>query len=138
MGPIIKKTKLKIIACEGGDIMHALKNNESSYKKFGEVYFSKVDQYCIKGWKKHLEMTCNLVVPIGNVKFVFFDSNLQFISEESIGQNNYLRITTPPGIWFAFQGLSKECNLILNIADITHSENEIERLPLEEINYNWG
>ncbi len=133
----ITKNKLKKIDCDGGNIFHALKVNEPSFKKFGEAYFSFIDFEYIKGWKKHLKMTCNLIVPIGNVKFVFFDSNFQFISEEIIGENDYIRITIPPNIWFAFQGISKKSSLILNISDIPHADNEIERLSLNEFQYNW-
>ena len=69
---IIKKKELNKIACKGGDIYHILKSNESSFDNFGEAYFSWIDHFYVKGWKRHLKMTCNLVVPIGTVNFVFF------------------------------------------------------------------
>ena len=67
----------------------------------------------------------------------FFDSDYKFITEHTIGEDNYARLTIPPGVWFAFQGFSKKPSLILNIANIKHSENEIERLPLNYFNYIW-
>jgi len=42
----------------------------------------------------------------------------------------------PPGIWFAFEGLSVPYSLVLNITDIAHDPQEIERKELNEyINY---
>ena len=36
----------------------------------------------------------------------------------------------PPGIWFGFQGISEGTALLLNIANIEHSPEEIERKEL--------
>ena len=33
----------------------------------------------IKGWKKHLEMTMNLIVPLGMVRFVFLIMKIKSI-----------------------------------------------------------
>ena len=80
-------------------------------------------------------MTLNLVVPFGMVRFVFFDGQGRR-REELIGTDRYVRLTVPPGIWFAFQGLSAPYSLLLNIADIAHDPKEIERKQLDEyINY---
>ena len=66
-------TDLKIILGENGGVMHALKATESSYSGFGEAYFSSVVTGKIKGWKQHLKMTLNLVVPVGAIRFVIYD-----------------------------------------------------------------
>lgn len=133
----IYTTKLKTVACEAGNILHVLKKDETSFSSFGEAYFSWINASEIKGWKKHLKMTSNLVVPIGTVKFVIYDSNHKLITEESVGESNYVRLTIPPNYWFAFQGLSTKPSLILNIANIKHSEEEIERLPLNSFKFPW-
>ena len=54
-----------------------------------------------------------------------------------LSQINYKRLTVPPGLWLAFKGKGNQSNLILNIASIEHDSEEIERKPLEQINYNW-
>ena len=38
----IKVTKLKIIEDEKGPIMHALKNSDKEFRRFGEVFFSEI------------------------------------------------------------------------------------------------
>ena len=125
-----------------GDILHALKKSDSSFNNFGEAYFSFVKYNKIKGWKKHNKMTMNLIVPIGEVKFVLYDNRDKKsdpnIKEIIIGQPNYKRLTVPPNIYVSFKGISKNINLILNIADIEHDTNESINLDLSDIAYEWG
>ena len=99
-------------------------------------YFSKINKGSIKGWKLHQKMTLNLVVPLGEVEFVFYDFKNEY-KVVRIGETNYSRITVPPQIWFAFKGLSSPGNLIMNIADIEHDPNEIERKSIEYIDHPW-
>jgi dTDP-4-dehydrorhamnose 3,5-epimerase len=130
-------TKIEKIYTKGGDVLHALKKSDSSFKTFGEAYFSFIDYNCIKGWKMHKKMTLNLIVPIGHVKFVFFNKNKELLQIVEIGEQNHLRITVPPQIWFGFKGLSKTMNIVLNIADLEHDPNEVERESLEILNFKW-
>jgi len=132
----IKLTKLSIIENENGPIMHALKNSDNEFIRFGEIYFSEIYFGKIKGWKRHSRMNMNLIVPEGFVKFVFYDSKLNYFEEYEIGLKNYFRISVPPGLWFAFKGLEKK-NLVMNIADIEHDPSESEKKQLLEISYNW-
>lgn len=133
----IAQTKLKEISVPNGNVMHAMKSSDQGYVSFGEAYFSKIDPGAIKAWKKHKEMNLNLVVPIGEVMFVFSDGAGSF-RVITIGESNYSRISVPPNIWFGFKGLSSGTNIILNIADIQHDPSEIERRPEEFFEYNWG
>ena len=80
-------------------------------------------------------MTLNFVVPSGKVKFVIFDGLIFFT--EIISEENYKRLTIKPNLWVAFQGLSKDTNLILNIASIEHDPNEAINIDLLEIPYDW-
>ena len=124
---IISISPQKRIKVSGGDVLHVLKSTDSEYRQFNEAYFSFIESGRIKAWKRHLEMTMNIVVPIGMVEFVFYDSNESFICKEIIGENQYSRLTVPPKIWFGFKCVSKKDALILNISNILHSVNEVER-----------
>ena len=66
-------TPLQIIDTPGGCVMHAMKKKDNGFNGFGEVYFSNIIKGEIKGWKQHTKMTLNLVVPIGEIRFVLFD-----------------------------------------------------------------
>ena len=133
----IKKNKLKIIDNINGAVMHGLKKSDSSFSGFGEVYFSNIKYESIKAWKRHLKMTMNLVVPIGKVKFVFYDEVKDKFDEHIIGKNDYFRITVFPEIWFGFKGLDKKENLVMNFADIEHNPEEVERRNINHFKYSW-
>jgi len=134
-------TPLSRIEAAGGDVFHAMKQTDAGYAGFGEAYFSWVSAGAVKAWKRHTRMTMNLVVPLGQVRFVFRLLNADGADEfrvEEIGVDRYARITVPPGIWFGFQGLNTPQSLVLNIASIPHDRNEVERLALSDINYGWN
>tara|TARA_B110000014_G_scaffold250465_1_gene226765 strand:+ start:1295 stop:1750 length:456 start_codon:yes stop_codon:yes gene_type:complete len=136
-------TSLGIIEVEGGNVLHAMKQEDKGFSSFGEAYFSTVEHKVIKGWKRHFEMTLNIVVPIGHIRFVLFDDRDNsktkgFYQEVSLSRNNYQRLTVPPMIWFAFEGIAKESSLLLNLASIPHRKEEQENLSLDEIRYKWN
>ena len=137
MGKIegVMLTPLKIIEGTDGNVLHALKNHEPSFKQFGEAYFSTVRFNTVKGWKKHTEMTLNVIVPVGVIHFVLYDerkdsSSYGVIDEIELSVKNYHRLTVPPGVWMAFKGIGEGLNMLLNIASIPHEPMEAENMPI--------
>ena len=132
-------TPLKRIPTVGGDVMHALKNSDNGFNGFGEVYFSWVERGAIKAWKCHQHMTLNLVVPLGEISFVFHIKDQEnCFRTENIGEEKYVRLTVPPGIWFGFQGRGSSQSLLMNLADMAHDPDEVLRKKTSEIVYNWS
>ena len=134
-------TPLSRVPTAGGDVLHAMKQSDAGYGGFGEAYFSWVSAGAVKAWKRHMRMTMNVIVPVGQARFVFRSVNAGGCNEfrvEEIGVDCYARITVPPGIWFGFQGLGTPQSLVLNIASIPHDPNEVERLALSEVKYAWN
>ena len=133
-------TDQKIINVNEGNVMHAVKSSDVGYVGFGEAYFSIINYGAIKAWKRHKEMTLNLIVPLGKVKFVLYDNrnslNTQF-QEVIISKKNYCRLTIPPMIWVGFQGLYENESLILNVADIEHNPNEVDKKSIDHIVFDW-
>jgi dTDP-4-dehydrorhamnose 3,5-epimerase len=138
-------TPLKVIPGKLGEVRHVLRADEPLFCGFGEAYFSSVNQGAVKGWKKHKQMTANLLVVYGEVRFVLFDprtdsDNHDRISEFILSRQNYGRLTIPPGIWFAFQGVGENLNIILNISNILHDPIECDNLPIvnDQIDYSFS
>jgi dTDP-4-dehydrorhamnose 3,5-epimerase len=135
-------TPLEVIDVVGGDVLHAMKETDLGYDGFGEAYFSTIERGAIKGWKYHKEMTLNLIVPVGAVRFVFYDdrnSSPTFGSyhEVTLSRKNYSRLTVPPMFWMGFQGVGGNSSLLLNIANIPHDSTEVDRKALDEIYFDW-
>ena len=133
-------TELKIIKSNDGNVMRYLRD-DNGFNHFKESYFSTVNGDVIKPWKKHNKMTLNLVVPLGEIKFVLFDDRREsktykIFNEIILSPKNYFRLTVPPNIWMAFKGI-KSYNLLANTADLVHDPNEIERKNINYINYNF-
>lgn len=132
----IKVFKLQKFKNPKGNVLRGFRKNDKFLKNSAEIYFSWINKNAIKGWKLHKKMTMNLIVPIGKVKFVFYNGkNFKSII---IGEKNYNRIFVPNNIFFAFQNLYKEKSLVVNNANIIHQKkDEILKLSLNKINYLW-
>jgi len=137
-------TPLKIISVPEGDVFHAMKASEASFQGFGEAYFSTIEPTMIKSWKRHNRMTLNLVAITGAVRFVVHDdrpdsSTCGATQEYVLGPHTfYARLTVPPGVWMAFQGLADSTSILLNIADIPHDPAEVDRRELNNIVFQWS
>ena len=133
----IKEIDEKIFLNDKGNIYRFLKKTDKYYQNFAEIYFTKIKYNQIKGWKKHSLMKMNLIVPVGNVEFVFYDDDYKEFRSIIIGDENYKRLYVPSGIWFAFRGINKSTNLIANFSNILHDDSEVKTQPLENFKYNW-
>lgn len=136
------QTPLKKIYHPMGDVFHGMKKSNPGYVDFGEVYFSTIKSGLIKPWKRHLRMTLNLIVIVGEIRFVIYDNRIDSdtcnnFMDITLSVDNYYRLTIPPNVWMAFEGKGKNLNLLLNIADLEHDPQEIERMELTGISYKW-
>lgn len=134
-------TPLKRIEGDKGSVFHGVKKTDEGFAGFGEAYFSTVNPQTIKGWKKHYEMTMNLVVPQGAIKFVIYDdrensSTKGIFQEIIISSENYCRLTVPSQVWMAFEGIGNGQNLLLNVANMLHDPDEQINLPLDHSNFS--
>ena len=138
-------TPLKEIKDARGSVLHMLRSDADTFAGFGECYFSEVLPGCVKAWKKHTKQIQNLAVPIGGMRLVLYDDrkysnskgNFQII--EMGRQHKYVRVTVPPGIWQGFRCISETPSLMVNCANLMHSLEESDSLPVDtdQIPYNW-
>lgn len=135
---------LEPVITTGGRVLHAIKGIDQHLPEFGECYFSTVNSREPKAWKKHSKMICNLFVPAGSVKFVFYDdredsTDHKKIIEIVVSEKNYGRLVIEPGIWFGFAGISESESLVLNVTNMVHDAAESIRLEpgAKEIPYHW-
>jgi dTDP-4-dehydrorhamnose 3,5-epimerase len=128
-------TPLRRVPAPKGDVLHGMKAVDAGFAGFGEAYFSIVHTGSIKGWKRHREMTLNLICPVGAVRFVVHDGTGDastrldvVLSADTV--ERYRRLTVPPLYWVAFQGLGAGVNIVLNIASRMHDPAEAETVDL--------
>ena len=70
-------------------------------------------------------MHMNLTVPVGNIKFTFFDKISKEKSTYNLSEKKFGILYVPPKIWFAFTNMSKtKDSLVVNFSNIIHDKNE--------------
>ena len=138
-------TPLRQILDERGKVMHMMKNSDTAFSQFGEIYFSRVFPGAVKAWHLHSEMTINYAVPYGKIKLVLFDERdgsptRGEINELFLGEDNYQLVSIPPFVWNGFKGIGLETALVANCASIPHDPDEIRRLDPDNCHspYDWA
>ena len=122
----VRLTQLKVIKDSRGKVMHMLRNDSSTFKSFGEIYFSTVFPNIVKGWHLHKDSDLNYVCVYGKVKLVLFDKrekseSYNKIQEIILSPDNYFLVTIPPNIWNGFKGISKAESIIANCLSLPHN-----------------
>lgn len=141
-GVVVKE--LAVIPDERGRVMHMLRITDDEFERFGEIYFSTVCPGVVKGWHLHTKMTLHYAVISGMVKLVLYDERADSptggrIQELFIGEDNYVLVKIPPGVWNGFEGLGVKEAIVANCASHVHDPREIVRRDprTETIPYRW-
>ena len=137
---------LKKIPDERGTIYHMLRSSDPHFKKFGEIYFSKIYRGAIKGWHIHKEIDLNYCCLSGMIKLVLFDDRPQSptkgnLMEIFLGEDNYVLVIIPVGVTNGHKGIS-ETALLASCPTLPHdklSPGEMVRVDPHKNNipYDW-
>ena len=141
----VEITPLRINSDDRGAVLQMMREDSSGFQRFGEVYFSEVLPGAVKAWKRHTRQTQNLVVPVGRVQFVFFDSRTNSPSNGQLSiielgrPDKYCRVRIPPMVWYGFRCLSDSPSLIANCVDFPHDPSESETRAVGDalFPYSW-
>lgn len=146
VGPIdgVAETPLRRIPDERGAIFHCVKQSELNYD-LAEVYFKKLYPNTINGWHVHETMTLSYTTFLGCVKLVLCDLRQDSPTFRKLmvfycGEDNYCRITIPPGVANASQSVVGPFSMFANTPDKEHDPKlKYERIdPFEgRIKYEW-
>ena len=142
----LSTTPLKEIADERGVVRHMLRASDPVFAGFGEVYFSSVKSGAVKAWKRHREMTLNVVCIHGEIRFVCFDDRPSSPTNGAVQEiilapgHAYQLATIPPGIWTGFCGIAPGESILCNCASIPHRPEESDRVAPDaaSIPYRWA
>ncbi|OIQ03364.1 MAG: dTDP-4-dehydrorhamnose 3,5-epimerase [Zetaproteobacteria bacterium CG06_land_8_20_14_3_00_59_53] len=137
-------TPLKQFFDERGKVMRMLREDEPTFSRFGEIYFSCTYPGAVKAWHLHKEMTLNYAVVHGEIKCVLYDDRLGSptrgqIDEHFMSPQNYYLLTVPPMIWNGWKGIGTCQSIVANCASLPHNPDEINRMPPFDprIPYDW-
>ena len=135
----LKKININVTKNKKGDILKFISKNNTFFRKFGEVYFSEINEKKTKGWNLHKRNYCFLTVCYGKVMFTFIDGRKKsksYYKKDMINldKKNYGLIIVPPGIWFSFK-TKKKLSVVANCLDNPHSNNET--VKNNKVNNYW-
>ena len=140
----VKITPLRQIIDERGKVMLMMRNDDDSFSKFGEIYFSCTHPGVVKAWHMHKKMTLNYAIIKGQLKIVLFDDRKKSptkgtIQEIYMSTENYFLLSVPPLVWNGFKGIGTETSIVANCSDIPHDTNEMIRISpnSKKIPYKW-
>lgn len=141
-GVIVKP--LTQVPDERGKVMHMLRQDDSHFERFGEIYFSVVYPGVIKGWHVHKKMTLNYCTVSGMIKLVLYDAREGSITHKEIqeifiGEDNYCLVKIPSGVVNGFKGIGTKPAMLANCSTLTYDPDEIVRIdPFKnDIPYKW-
>jgi dTDP-4-dehydrorhamnose 3,5-epimerase len=134
-------TEIESIADHRGSVIKVISEDSTNFAGFGELYFSTVKTGVIKAWRRHKQMTVNLMLVTGKVRLVVLES-LENEPELDLVLDAQQRklVTIEPGKWYGFQGLSETEAMLMNFANIKHDDLEVERLEHDAagVSYTWA
>jgi len=136
---------LKQLKNDLGSVKHMLKSTDEFFDGFGEIYFSTIFKGVVKGWKKHLEVPQNLVVPCGRVRFIVYDGRENSPSFGQVDEillcpdTNYGLLKIPNKLWYSFRGEAAKESVIVNCIPTQHDPKECVSKEIfdTEIPYSW-
>ena len=121
--------------------MTALRSDEDGFCGVHEAYFSRVNADSVRAWKLHTEMTVNVVVPDGHVRFVVANAGPSDATDFEVHDlgpdHDYGRLSIAPNTWFGFKG-GVDGGLVLNLANILHHPDEGRNAELDEFGFDWA
>lgn len=128
-------TSLKKFSDPRGEVRRVMRGTDPGYFGFEEVYISTINENRIKGWKRHNEMTLNLVPVFGLIKVAVAEcvsaKKIQDYGIYELSIENYGRLTIPPGYWVAFRAVGQNSGL-LNFANRPHNPDETDIVEYDE------
>ncbi len=143
----VVEKKLRVIPDERGFLMEILRNDDSFYEKFGQVYLSVVYPGVVKGWHYHKIQTDNMAIVKGMAKVVLYDMREDSptkgeIMELFMGDRNPMLVSIPPGVCHGMKGIGTEPAFMINIPTEVYNYDSPDeyRIPPHgsEIPYDWS
>jgi len=142
----VKTKNLKVIPDERGRLMEILRQDNSLFLKFGQVYISTTYPEVVKAWHKHEKQADNVACIQGMIKLVLYDSReksstYKEVNQFYLGVHNTMLIQIPAGVYHGWMCVSTEEAIIVNIPTEAYNYEYPDEQRLDphnnDIPYEW-
>jgi len=137
----VKIKKLKWIPDERGRLMEILRNDDSLFEKFGQVYVTTGYPGVVKAWHYHKKQTDSFCCIKGMMKVALYDSREKssttgIVNEFFIGEYNPILIQIPPYVYHGFKCVSEDEAIVVNCPTESYNHKEPDEFrvhPFDQI-----
>jgi dTDP-4-dehydrorhamnose 3,5-epimerase len=142
----VKTKNLKVIPDERGRLMEILRQDDSLFLKFGQVYMTTTYPEVVKAWHKHEKQADNVACIQGMIKLVLYDprkksSTYKEVNQFLIGIHNPMLVQIPAGVYHGWMCLSANEAIIVNIPTETYNYEHPDEQRIDphdnDIPYDW-
>lgn len=138
---------LKVISDERGRLMEMLREDDSLYIKFGQIYLTTAFPGVVKGWHYHKKQVDNFVVVRGMMKIVLYDQRegsrtLGEIDEFFLGEHQPFLLQIPAGVCHGFKCVGEQEAMVINCPTEVYNYSEPDEYRIDphdnDIPYDWS
>jgi len=142
----VKTKNLKVIPDERGRLMEILRQDDSLFLEFGQVYMTTTYPEVVKAWHKHEKQADNVACIQGMIKLVLYDprensSTYKEVNQFLIGIHNPMLVQIPAGVYHGWMCVSQEEAIIVNIPTEAYNYEHPDEQRLDphdnDIPYDW-
>ena len=144
-GVVVKK--LKVIPDDRGRLMEVLRNDDTFFERFGQVYVTTAKPQVIKAWHYHKLQADNWVCLVGKARIGLYDPRensptFEWVNEFLAAPEDPFLVKIPPFVLHGFKGASHPEAIVMNCpTEVYHYKNpdEFRVHPHEnDIPYDWA
>ncbi len=138
---------LRVIPDERGHLLEILRNDDSFFKKFGQVYATTTYPGVVKAWHFHKLQDDNVSVVKGMLKLALFDDRKNSptrgeVNEFFLGEHNPILVHIPKHVYHGWKCISEEEAYVVNCPSEPYNRKNPDehRLPwdTDKIPYDWA
>ena len=142
----VKTKKLRVIPDERGRLMEILRQDDSLFLKFGQVYITTTYPEVVKAWHEHEKQTDNVACIQGMIKLALYDSReksstFKEVNQFLVGIHNPMLVQIPAGVNHGWMCVSEEEAIIVNIPTEAYDYEKPDEQRLDphnnDIPYEW-
>lgn len=144
-GIIIKE--LTTMIDERGTLTEILRNDDSLFKRFGQIYTSTINPGYVKAWHCHVKQTDNVICISGNVRLGLWDSRKESGTyNKTMGvvlkSSQPCLVQIPPMVYHGFESIGNSAKVtILNIPTELYNHEKPDEIRIDpfdnNIPFNW-
>jgi dTDP-4-dehydrorhamnose 3,5-epimerase len=143
-GVVVKK--LKIIPDDRGRLMEILRNDDETFKSFGQVYMTTAFPGVVKAWHYHKKQDDNFTCVHGKMRLALYDARPDSptrgeVNDFVISLEDPMLVHIPKLVYHGFKCVSGSEAFVINTVTIPYNYKEPDEYRIDAydsaIPYDW-